>query len=96
MTLSGPTEPVDADPRLDRAPGRPHSELDKVPRIIHRLLRKGNYAKRVGAGAPAYMAVVIEYLAAGILELAGNEVRDNKKTRIISATSSWPSVTTRS
>ncbi|RVE41303.1 hypothetical protein evm_014047, partial [Chilo suppressalis] len=31
---------------------------------IHRLLRKGNYAERVGAGAPVYLAAVMEYLAA--------------------------------
>ena len=27
---------------------------------IHRHLRKGNYAKRVGAGAPVYLAAVME------------------------------------
>ncbi len=70
----------------------PHTTASAIPQSVGlqfpvgrlaRYLKKGRYAERVGAGAPVYLAAVLEYLAAELLELAGNAARDNKKNRIV-------------
>ena len=50
---------------------------------IARLLKKGRYADRVGVGAPVYLAAVLEYLVAEILEVAVMITRQKKKSRIV-------------
>ncbi|RGB27765.1 histone H2A [Rhizophagus diaphanus] len=50
---------------------------------IHRYLRRGNYALRIGPAASVYLSAVIEYLAAEVLDFAGKIAHDDRKARII-------------
>ncbi|XP_041273968.1 histone H2A-beta, sperm-like [Onychostruthus taczanowskii] len=50
---------------------------------VHRLLQRGKYAARIGSGAAIYLAAVMEYVTAEVLELAGNAAHENRKTRIM-------------
>ncbi len=47
------------------------------------MLKTGRYSQRVGLGAPVYLAAVLEYLVAEILEVATVVVRQKKKARIV-------------
>lgn len=51
--------------------------------LIDRKLKELGVAKRVGSGAPVFLAGVLEYLTAEVLELAGNTTSETKKTRIL-------------
>lgn len=49
---------------------------------IERYLRKGEYAKHIRTSGAVYMAAVLEYLSAEILDLSASECTDRRK-RII-------------
>lgn len=72
-----------AKPKKKAVPKSTKAGLQFPVGRLARYLKKGRYAQRIGAAAPVYLAAVLEYLAAEVLELAGNAARDNKKSRII-------------
>ena len=49
---------------------------------IHRYLKKGRFARRVGSTAGVYLTATLEYMIAEILDWAGNAAKDNKVKRI--------------
>lgn len=49
---------------------------------VQRHMKKNGAVRRVAAGSAIYLAAVMEYIAAEVLELAGNAAKDLKKKRI--------------
>lgn len=66
---------------------RPEADLQQEKKMsaerIHRQIRERRYPACAGAGSPPYLAAVLEYLAAEILELADVALRNNNINRII-------------
>ncbi|KAJ0111142.1 hypothetical protein Patl1_01126 [Pistacia atlantica] len=84
MSSTGSTKGGRGKPKSSKSVSRSQKAGLQFPvGRIARFLKAGKYADRVGAGAPVYLSAVLEYLAAEVLELAGNAARDNKKNRIV-------------
>lgn len=46
---------------------------------VGRYLRDGRYSRRLALSAPIYLAAVLEYLCAELLELSGKAAKDNNR-----------------
>ena len=49
---------------------------------IGRYLKQGNYSNRTSAVAAVYMAAVLEFVCAEVMEIAANAAKDNGKSRM--------------
>ncbi|XP_012592126.1 histone H2A-like 3 [Microcebus murinus] len=58
------------------------AELQFPVSRVDRCLREGQYAQRLSSATPVFLAGVLEYLTANILELAGKEADNNRRVRI--------------
>jgi histone H2A len=67
---------------IQRKPKAKRAGLQFPPSLLKKVI-KAHTKKRVGQGAPVYLAAVMEYLCAEILELTAEEnIRDNRRSRI--------------
>jgi histone H2A len=72
----------DMKPKKPGISSATRAELQFNPARCRRNMRKLGSSLRLGGTSSVYMAAVLEYLAAEVLELAGNKARDNKRSRI--------------
>ncbi|XP_007517981.2 histone H2A-Bbd type 1-like [Erinaceus europaeus] len=58
------------------------AELQFPVSRVDRLLRESHSSHRLGSSTPVFLAGVLEFLTANILELAGKEARSHRRARI--------------
>ncbi|TKR94721.1 hypothetical protein L596_008976 [Steinernema carpocapsae] len=74
--------------KKEPTPPRPHvaaqtrAELLFPVGRIARYLRKGRYAQRLGKNSAVFLAAVMEYIVAEVIELAGNQATSQKRRRL--------------
>lgn len=49
---------------------------------VENHLRRGRYADRIGSTTPVYLAGVLQYLVAEVMELSGNVTKRSRRKRI--------------
>ncbi|XP_070459483.1 uncharacterized protein [Equus przewalskii] len=77
----GPSE-ENAQPTPRRRSRTARAQLLFSVSWVEHLLREGHYARRLSPSAPVFLAAVIQYLTAKVLELAGNEACKSGRRRI--------------
>tara|TARA_B100000787_G_scaffold167589_2_gene154654 strand:- start:1920 stop:3203 length:1284 start_codon:yes stop_codon:yes gene_type:complete len=80
--------PVRKGPRPEKKKKSKTSRSRKADLIfpvgrVHRKLKLGRYASRIGASAPVFLAAALEYLTGEVLELACEAADRHKKKRIV-------------
>ncbi len=50
---------------------------------VGRYMRRGKWSQRTGAGAPVFLAAVLEYVCAEVLEVSGDLCRQSVKQRLM-------------
>ena len=85
MGASKPTTPIAKKSKAKKPAKSKSAKSGLVMPVsrINRSMKMQSNMKRVGGSAPVYMTAVMEFLAAEILELSGNETKSDKKRKQI-------------